>query len=56
MTRHYIARYVLRNGARGSLSVIATDSCAAVLAALEQFGERIQRLSVRPAGCSNEPR
>lgn len=49
MTRHFIASYVLRNGARGALSVMADSSCSAVLIALDQFGERIQRLSVRPA-------
>lgn len=52
MTRHFIARYVLRNGARGSLSVIATDSCAAVIAAMDLFGELLGRVSAKPEEAS----
>ena len=49
MMRAYLARYVLRSGARGTLTVIAASSCAAVIAAIDALQDDIQRLSVRPA-------
>lgn len=47
--RRYTARYRLRNGVTGSLPFILHNSCSVVLAMLEQFGEQLQSVSVRPA-------
>ena len=48
--RLYLARYHLRNGARGVLHVIAAHSFDVVDIALDCFAETgIARLSVRPA-------
>ena len=45
----YFARYTLRNGGRGVLTVIATSSCAAVMVAIDTFGDALRKCSVRPA-------
>ena len=45
----YLARYTLRNGARGVLHVIAACSCDVVITAIDIFGERLRCCSVRPA-------
>ena len=45
----YLARYTLRNGARGVLHVIATSSCHAVIVAIDTFGDALRTCSVRPA-------
>ena len=47
--RCFIARYVLHSGGRGSMTVVASSSCAAVVAMLDALGVDIRRLSVRPA-------
>ena len=47
--KRYVARYTLRNGARGVLHVIARSSCDAVITAIDTFGERLRTCSVRPA-------
>lgn len=45
----YTANYRLRNGASGSLTLIVRDSCAAVMAVLDTFGDAVRSVSVRPA-------
>ncbi len=47
--RTYLARYVLRSGVRGTLTLIARSSCDAVIAAIDALDDDLQRLSVRPA-------
>lgn len=47
--RTFLARYTLRNGARGVLHVIALCSCDAVLRAIDTFGDQLRTCSVRPA-------
>lgn len=47
--RAFTARYVLRSGARGTLTMIATSSVDALIAAIDALRDDIQRLSVRPA-------
>lgn len=47
--RGYACSYRLRNGAAGSLLILAACSCDAVIAMAEQLGDRLLRLSVRPA-------
>jgi hypothetical protein len=47
--KHYLARYTLRNGARGVLHVVAACSCDAVITAIETFGEALRTCSVRAA-------
>jgi len=49
MMRAYTAKYRLRNGARGSLPILARNSCAAVLAMLETFGDQLRSVAVKPA-------
>jgi hypothetical protein len=49
MMRAYTATYRLQNGATGSLTLIVRDSCSAVLAMLEQFGDQLRSISVRPS-------
>lgn len=49
MTRAYLCTYRLRNGATGTLTMLAASSCDAVIAMLDQLGDRIKRLSVRLA-------
>jgi len=44
----YSLRYTLRNGARGVLTVLASSSCAAILTALDVFGDALHTCSVRP--------
>lgn len=44
----YLARYTLRNGVRGTLTIIATSSCAAILTTLDTFGEQVRCCSARP--------
>lgn len=48
MTR-YLAAYILRNGTRGVLSVIARNSCEAIVIALDTFGVQLRTCSARPA-------
>lgn len=45
----YFARYTLRDGGRGVLTVIASSSCAAVVVAIDLFGDALRKCSVRPA-------
>ena len=45
----YLARYTLRNGARGVLTVIAACSCDAVITAIDTFGLALRTCSVKPA-------
>ena len=47
-SRVFATRYTLRNGTAGDLDVIASDSCAAVIAVHEQFGEQLARVAVKP--------
>ena len=47
--RTFLARYTLRNGARGVLHVIAACSCDAVVTAIDTFGEQLRTCSVKPA-------
>jgi hypothetical protein len=47
--RAYTAKYRLRNGARGTLPILARNSCAAVLAILETFGDQVRSVDVKPA-------
>ncbi|MBY0469456.1 MAG: hypothetical protein K2Q07_10820 [Burkholderiaceae bacterium] len=49
MIRAYTAKYRLRNGARGTLPILARNSCAAVLAILETFGDQVRSVAVKPA-------
>ena len=45
----YLARYTLRNGARGVLHIIAASSCDAVVTAIDLFGTALRTCSVRPS-------
>lgn len=47
--RTYLARCTLRNGARTTLHVLATSSCAAILVAIDTFGETLRTCSCKPA-------
>lgn len=47
--QRFLARYTLRNGARGVLHVLALCSCDVVVVALDTFGEALRTCSVRPA-------
>lgn len=48
--RTFLARYVLRSGQRGTLTLIAPTSCDAVIQALDALDDAaIRCLSVRPA-------
>ncbi len=47
--RHYLARYTLRNGHQAQLDLIAASGCDAICQVLEQFADRVARISVRPA-------
>lgn len=49
VVRTYLARYTLRDGARGVLHVIAACSCDAVITAIDTFGEQLRTCSVRAA-------
>ena len=49
VARHFLARYCLQNGARGTLNVIATHSCDAILIAFDLFGDALRTCSARPA-------
>ncbi|WP_157604322.1 hypothetical protein [Rhizobacter sp. Root1221] len=44
--RLFLAKYTLRNGARGTLHVIATCSCDAVVVAIDTFGGNLRTCSV----------
>ena len=44
----YLARYTLRNGVQGVLTLIAGSSCAAILIAIDIFGEQLRTCSARP--------
>lgn len=44
----YLARYTLRNGVQGVLTLIAGSSCAAILIAIDTFGEQLRCCSARP--------
>lgn len=46
---HYAAVYTLRNGTRGVLDLIASSSCAAILTALDTFGDALRSCSARRA-------
>lgn len=47
--RAYTAKYRLRNGARGTLTIIARDSSSAVVAVLDTFPDQVLSVSSRPA-------
>lgn len=47
--RTFLASYSLQNGSRGTLHLIARDSCGCVVQLLDLFGPRVRRISVRPA-------
>lgn len=47
--RFFLARFVLRNGHRGQIPVVAPDTCHAHLQLLDHFGDRLRSSSVRPA-------
>jgi len=49
MIRGFLCAYQLRNGATGTRQVAAFSSCDAVIVMLDWVGDRLQRLSVRPA-------
>jgi len=49
IARRFLARYTLRNGASGTLDVIASHSCDAIVIALDLFGEALRTCSARPA-------
>ena len=42
-------RYTLRNGARGTLSMIAASTTAAIVCALDLFGDRLRTASASSA-------
>ena len=44
----YLTRYTLRNGTAGVLTLIAASSCAAILIAIDLFGEQLRTCSSRP--------
>lgn len=44
----YHARYTLRNGTCGALTLLAASSCAAVVMVLDTFGESLRTCAVRP--------
>lgn len=46
--RAFLLRYALRNGTRGELTVIERSSCAAIVQALDTFGEALRSCSARP--------
>lgn len=45
----YQARYTLRNGAVGVLTLLASSSCGAILIAIDTFGEQLRTCSARRA-------
>lgn len=47
--RLYRARYATTSGQRGTLLLIASHPCDALITALELLGESLRRVSVRPA-------
>jgi hypothetical protein len=47
--RSFLASYRLHDGRRGTLHVLATDSCDATSRALESLGQLCCALSVRPS-------
>ena len=47
--RAYTVRYRLRNGASGSLTLIMRNSCSAVMAVLDHFGDQLRSVAVSPA-------
>lgn len=47
--RHFLARYTLRNGHQAELHVIAATGCDAICHVLDQFADRVARISVRLA-------
>jgi hypothetical protein len=47
--RKFLAAYRLHDGRRGSLHLLAADSCDAAVRALEALGQQRCALSVRPA-------
>lgn len=42
----YVAKYALRNGARGTLHVISRNSCGVVVRVLDLFGTQLRGVSV----------
>lgn len=44
----YTLTYRLRNGAAGRITTQADSSCAAVLQAIDLFGDRLRSCSARP--------
>jgi len=56
VARHFLAAYKLRNGARGTLDVLAASSCDAIVVALDLFGDALQMASARPACPDSTPR
>ena len=47
--KHYIASYRLHSGRCGTLHVLATTSCDALIAAMDAFGDQLCHCSARPA-------
>lgn len=47
--RTFLASYCLHNGSRGTLHLIAHDSCGCVIQMLDLFGPRVRSISVRSA-------
>lgn len=47
--KHYLARYTLRNGARGTLHVLTRSSWDAIDIAIQLFGDSLRRCSALPA-------
>ena len=45
----FVTRYRLRNGASGVLRVIAASSCAAIVHAMDLFGDALRCCAARPA-------
>jgi hypothetical protein len=44
----YRTRYQLHDGSRGVMTVLATSSCAAILAVHDTFGLQLRVCSARP--------
>jgi len=44
----FLARYLLADGSRGTLRVLAPSTCGAVLIVLDALQDNVRRLSVRP--------
>lgn len=47
--RAFSARYTLRNGTAGVLTLLAHSSCAAILIAIDTFGTQLRTCSALPS-------